>query len=103
MLNFRLCKFVHLYRNVSLVLLFNQLITTFGSDYCSILRMDDYLKSFLMVIWAKIQWARDDEGAQTCINEGSTYIMSPIESLMSFQTIYSINYGSTVFFSWLHD
>ena len=72
MLNLRLCKFVHLHHHVPIVFLFNQPITTFGSDYCSILRVDDYLKSFLLVIWAKIQWARDDEGAQTCINEGST-------------------------------
>ena len=63
---------MHLHHHVPIVFLFNQPITTFGSDYCSILRVDDYLKSFLLVIWAKIQWARDDEGAQTCINEGST-------------------------------
>ena len=49
-----LCKFVHLHRHVPIVLLFYQPITEFGSDYCSVLRMDDYLKSLLLVIWATI-------------------------------------------------
>ena len=62
--------------------------------------MDDYLKSFLLVIWTKIQWARDDEGAQTWINEGSTYIMTSIEFLTSFQTIYSVNYAETHIIIW---
>ena len=39
MLNLR-CEFVHLNRHVPIVFLSNQPITTLGSDYCSILRMD---------------------------------------------------------------
>ena len=72
MLNFRLCKSVHLHRDVCIVF-FAQITNRNDLNNHPCVRLNNNrFQTSLLAGWAKIQWARDDEGAQTCINEGST-------------------------------
>ena len=59
---------MHLRHHVSIVFGRGQPMRTSNLSMCSIFLVSDQGGLLLLVVYVNIQWTRDGEGAQTCIN-----------------------------------